>query len=193
MLTDAPPRNRNRAGFAESDCLKTLDLPLNADLREISQRLESAMRADMIRDVRSACTAFLASASNFYAVPTCGVRVLASRPLRTREHGTFELFGDYTPESMLIRVWMRTPVRKEVTSFGTFLSTLCHEFCHHLDFKKFGFSDSWHTRGFYERAAVLYHHARGTPLKHLFWVLVARGRWRIDWQRTNRSGKNNVA
>lgn len=50
-------------------------------------------------------------------------------------------------------------VRKEVTSFGTFLSTLCHEFCHHLDFQLFRFADSWHTRGFYERAAVLYHHA----------------------------------
>jgi hypothetical protein len=36
-----------------------------------------------------------------------------------------------------------------------FLSTLCHESCHHLDFEKFGFKDSWHTRGFYERAAVL--------------------------------------
>jgi hypothetical protein len=88
---------------------------------------------------------------------------------------------------MLIRVWMRTAVRKEVTSFGTFLSTLCHEFCHHLDFKKFGFVDSWDTLGFYERAGVLYHYARGTPLKRLFWVPLAGGRWRIDWQRTNRS------
>jgi hypothetical protein len=87
---------------------------------------------------------------------------------------------------MLIRIWMRTAVRKEITSFGTFLSTLCHEFCHHLDFKKFGFVDSWHTRGFYERAGVLYHYARGTSLKRLFWVPLAGGRWRIDWQRTNR-------
>ena len=60
---------------------------------------------------------------------------------------------------------MRTAVRKEITSFGTSLSNLFHEFCHHLDFQKFGFADSWHTRGFYERAGVLYHHARGTPLK----------------------------
>jgi hypothetical protein len=81
---------------------------------------------------------------------------------------------------------MRTAVRKEVTSFGTFLSTLCHEFCHHFDFKKFGLADSWHTRGFYERAGVLYHHAMGTPLKKLLWVPVIRERWRIDWQRTNR-------
>jgi hypothetical protein len=81
--------------------------------------------------------------------------VLAARPLRVRENWARELFGDYNPETMLIRVWMRTAVRKDVTSIGTFLSNLCHEFCHHLDFKRFGFPDSWHTRGFYERTAAL--------------------------------------
>ena len=96
------------------------------------------MKSDHIRDVRSTCSEFLATASSFYEVPKCGVRVLAARPLRTREHGTFELFGDYAPDSMLIRVWMRTAVRN-VTSVGTFVSTLCHEFCHYLDFQKFGF------------------------------------------------------
>jgi hypothetical protein len=55
-------------------------------------------------------------------------------------------------------------------------------------FPEFRFPDSWHTRGFYERAAALYHHARGTPLKKLFWIPMTGGRWRIDWQRTNRSG-----
>ncbi len=136
--------------------------------------------------VRRACADFLASASEFYSVKPCGVRVLASRPLRVREHGATELFGDYAPDSMLIRVWMRTAVRKEVTSFGTFLSTLCHEFCHHLDFQRFGFADSWHTRGFYERTAALYHHARGTPPKRLFWVAVA-GRTLADRLAANES------
>jgi hypothetical protein len=175
MFTDTPPR-KYRPQFLESDRLTTLDLPRDGAVTEIAERLESAMKADKIRDVRSACADFLAAASDFYEVPTCGVRVLAAKPLRTREHGTFELFGDYAPVSMLMRVWMRTAIRKEVTSIGTFLSALCHEFCHHLDFKKFGFADSWHTRGFYERAGVLYHHARGTPLKRLFWVPVAGGR-----------------
>ena len=185
MLTDAPPR-KNRAEFLESDLIKTLDLPGNGTLTEIAQRLEYAMKADKIRDVRSTCAEFLATASDFYEVPNCAIRVLAARPLRVRERGTFELFGDYTPETSLIRVWMRTAVRREVTSFGTFVSTLCHEFCPHLDFQKFSFADSWHTRGFYERAAALYHHARGTPPKKLFWVPLRGGRWRIYWQRTNR-------
>ena len=99
-----------------------------------------------------------------------------------------ELFGDYDPESKFIRVWLRTAILKHVTSFGTFLSTLCHEFCHHLDFELFHFQDSWHTRGFYERAAVLYHHARGTPQKRLVWIPMRHGQWRINWARTNRQG-----
>jgi hypothetical protein len=187
MLTDAPPRKANRASFLESERMKTLDLPEDGRLPSITKSIEAAMKGGTSSDVRRVCADFLATASNFYEVPNCGVRVLAARPLRTREHGTVELFGDYAPDSMLIRVWMRTAVRKEITSFGTFLSTLCHEFCHHLDYQKFGFADSWHTRGFYERAAVLYHNARGTPLKKLFWVPMTGGRWRIDWQRTNRS------
>lgn len=188
MLTDALPR-KNRAGFLESDRNRTLDLPRDGRLPSIARSIESAMRCETSLHVHRFCAQFLSAASEFYQVPNCAIRILAARPLRVRERGTFELFGDYDPETSAIRIWMRTAVRKEITSFGTFLSTLCHEFCHHLDFQKFGFKDSWHTRGFYERAAVLYHHARGTPTKTLFWVPVTGGRWRIDWQRTNESAK----
>jgi len=51
-----------------------------------------------------------------------------------------------------------------------------HEFCHHLGFHLFKFPDSWHTRGFYERTVVLYHHAKGTPLKTLIWAPVSGDR-----------------
>jgi len=186
MLTDASPRNSNRAGFLESDRTATLDLPLDGHLAAIAKSIESAMSNGKTPDVRRACAEFLEEASKFYQTPPCRILVLAARPLRVRENWTIELFGDYHPESMLIRLWMRTAIRKEITSFGTFLNTLCHEFCHHLDFQRFGFRDSWHTRGFYERTAALYHHARGTPPKRLFWLPVAGGRWRIDWPRTNR-------
>jgi hypothetical protein len=188
MLTDAAPRKARRTSFLESDRIKMLDLPQDGGLLAIAESIESAMKGTRTVDVRRACAEFLAASCRFYKVPDCGFRVLAARPLRVREQWTSELFGDYSPATMLIRVWMRTAVRKEITSFGTFLSTLCHEFCHHLDFQRFRFPDSWHTRGFYERAALLYHYARGTPPKQLVWVPVAGGRWRIDWPRTNRSG-----
>jgi hypothetical protein len=166
--------------------MKTLDLPGDPLLTTIAAAIESAMEAGKAADVRKPCTEFLARAAEFYKVPPCSIRVLAARPLRVRENWTTELFGDYDPGTMNIRLWMRTAVRKDVTSFGTFLNTLCHEFCHHLDFHLFNFEDSWHTRGFYERTAVLYHHAKRTPFKKLIWAPVSGGRWRIDWQRTRR-------
>src|SRR6516162_9129706 len=145
MLTDAPPRDGRRPSFLKSDAWKTLDLPDNGRLPTIAKSIEAAMKTGKTPDVRIACAEFLAEISGFYGVPVCGVRVLAARPLRVREHWTSELFGDYNIGTMVIRLWMRTAIRKEVTSFGTFLSTLCHEFCHHLDFHLFRFADSWHT------------------------------------------------
>jgi len=186
MLTDAPPRKRNLKPFLESDRLDTLALPPDDRLPGIAYGIESAMKAGNLKDVGVASQEFLNAASDFYQVRPCGVRVLAGRPLRVREYSTTELFGDYHPNTLLIRVWMRTAIRREITSFGTFLSTLCHEFCHHLDFQRFRFGNSWHTRGFYERTAALYHHAKGTPRKRLIWIPVRGQRWLIDWSRTNR-------
>ena len=185
MLTDRPPRNRKLLEqFQESEQLISVELP--PELPKLAQSIEAAMKEGTRGDVRQACTEFLSAASAFYRVRPPEVRALAARPLRVREGGwATELFGDYSLDSALIRIWTRTAVRKQVTSFETFLSTLCHEFCHHLDCQKFAFSRSPHTRGFYERCAVLYHHARGTPVKRLFWVPMPGGRWRIDWRRTN--------
>lgn len=186
MLTDSPPRRKAiRTAFLESDRIANLDLPHDGNLVTIAKSIELAMKSGVTAEVRNTCANFLATASTFYKVKDCGVRVLAARPLRVRENWSTELFGDYDPTTMVIRVWMRTAIKKEVTSFGTFLSTLCHEFCHHLDLQLFKFPDSWHTRGFYQRTAVLYHYARGTPHKKLFWAPMGE-RWRIDWPRTNR-------
>lgn len=190
MFTDRKPRKQALlTDFLESDRNRLLNLPQDDRLRLPAASLEAALAAGANAAVRQACTRFLDVAAEFYEVTRTPVRVLAARPIRSREGGwATELFGDYHPETKLIRVWMRTAVRKRVTSYGTFFSTLCHEFCHHLDYEKFGYRDSWHTRGFYERAAALYHHARNTPAKQLFWIKVSEGRWRIDWQRTNRGG-----
>ena len=83
MLTDYPTR-KNRAGFLENDRIKTLYLPPNGPLPDVAKCLESAMKADSLAHVRTACAEFLATASDFYRVPKCGIRVLAARPLRVR-------------------------------------------------------------------------------------------------------------
>jgi hypothetical protein len=46
--------------------------------------------------------------------------VLAARPFRVREQWTTELFGDYSPETMLIRVWLR-PDSSQLRRAGRFV------------------------------------------------------------------------
>jgi hypothetical protein len=185
MVTDRPPRKRELiAQYQASDQLVNIELPGDSRLAMLARAIETAMAGESQAAVRRSCADFLTAAAEFYQVSAPEVRALAARPIRVREGGwASELFGDYTPHTAAIRIWTRTAVRKQVTSYGTFLSTLCHEFCHHLDMRKFGFRGSPHTRGFYERTAALYHHARGTPRKQLAWARMPRGMWRIDWQR----------
>jgi hypothetical protein len=186
MVTDRPSRKAPRQ-FLESDQLRSLKLPTDERLRSAANRIEFAMKSDSRSAIREACAEFLSDACEFYEVPLPEIRVLTARPLRMREGGwASELFGDYSPHTMQMRIWTRTAVRKQMTSFGTFFSTLCHEFCHHLDCCSLGFRSSPHTRGFYERTAILYHHARGTPRKQLVRIRAPRERWRIDWSRINR-------
>jgi hypothetical protein len=89
--------------------------------------------------------------------PPVRVIVLAARP--SASWG--ELHGLYVPAqgraSAVVTVWMRTAQRLQVVAFRSFLRTLLHEICHHLDYELFNLSDSFHTEGFYKRESSLFH------------------------------------
>lgn len=95
------------------------------------------------------------------------VRVLASGTRPSNARG--ELHGLYTPARAsgashglaTIKVWMITAKRGQVVAFKTFLRTLLHEICHHLDYALLGLSDSFHTDGFYQRESSLFHQIGG--------------------------------
>ncbi|MGH8757867.1 MAG: hypothetical protein ACRET9_06705, partial [Burkholderiales bacterium] len=55
-----------------------------------------------------------------------------------------------------IELWMRTARRRQIVAFRTFLRTLLHEFCHHLDYELLKLPDSFHTEGFYQRESSLF-------------------------------------
>jgi len=52
-------------------------------------------------------------------------------------------------------VWMRTAQKVQVVKFRTFLRTLLHEFCHHLDYEHYRLAETFHTEGFYARESAL--------------------------------------
>ena len=71
---------------------------------------------------------------------------------------TGELHGLYQADEkgrFRVSLWMRTAQRAQVVKFKTFLRTLLHELCHHLDYQRLRLSDSFHTEGFYRRESSL--------------------------------------
>ncbi len=83
------------------------------------------------------------------------LKVLSSRPGDDYEelHGLYEYGDDETP---LITVWMRTAQHKRVVAVRSYLRTVLHELCHHLDYEHFELRDSFHTEGFYKRESSLF-------------------------------------
>lgn len=84
------------------------------------------------------------------------VKVRGKRPLNS----TGELHGLFTTgpsRDDCIQVWMLTAKRRQVVKFKTFLRTLVHEVCHHLDYVFLGLRDSFHTDGFFKRESSLVH------------------------------------
>ena len=187
MITDPMPRGeRKRAEYDRSDAILTMPLPPAAEVQALTEALAAAMAAGETGPVRRAGARLLEALAAFYKVPVPPLAVLGVRPHRvTAGVCTYQLFGDYTPSTQRIRVWMRTAIRKQVSSPKALLNTLLHEFCHHLDGTRLACPQSYHTRGFFARIDHLYHLALATPLERrrpLRWV--KRGAvWMIDWNR----------
>ncbi len=188
MHTEKIPRNKSeKAEYLRSESMRVLKLPDVEPLRSQSLILKEALVTDEQKTVQKACKAIIDTLSIAYEVEKPSVRVLSARPLEEGKNWVFELFGDYDPEKVRIRLWMRTAVQKKATSYGTFLSTLCHEFCHHLDVVSLELPNTFHTRGFYERTALLYHHLQNTPVRPIVWQQQKNGTYLVDWARTMNS------
>jgi len=143
--------------YRESDAIEALGIPPTVALGGHVLRIAQALRDDERGEARRASQALIDALTEGYKVPRVQVRVLAKRP--TNDYG--ELHGLYEPEDedegtpIRITVWMRTAQRRQVVAFKTFLRTLIHELCHHLDYELFAMEETFHTEGFYKRESSL--------------------------------------
>lgn len=159
-------------------------LPPAEPVRTQAKALKEALATEDRKSVQIACNALIKELSSFYQVDPPPVKILNHRPRKVSEGWMTELFGDYDPETTQIRLWMRTAVQKKPTSYGVLLSTFCHEFFHHFDIVSLELPNSFHTRGFYDRVGLLYHHLQDTPVRSIAWVKQKDGTYRVDWTRT---------
>ena len=141
--------------YRRSDAIETLDLPPELRGGPLVAALRAALEQDDRRAVQAAGQGLIDALTRGYRVPPIRVRVLAQRP----SDDTGELHGLYEPEDgatpARITVWMRTAQRTQVVKFRTFLRTLVHEVCHHLDYELFELPETFHTEGFYKRESSL--------------------------------------
>jgi hypothetical protein len=189
MTTDRrPARGKAREEYDASSRLTEIAVPPLGSLASMFDSLETAREDEARHALHGACEGLLAGLSGFYRVPPPGVKLLGVRPHRTREGRlSTELLGDYDFDSAGIRLWTRTPIQRKWTSSRTILSTLCHEFMHHLDAVYLGFPSSYHTVGFFERTHRIYLAVTGQAYYALAWSLPqTNGSRTIDWPETNR-------
>jgi hypothetical protein len=147
--------SRQKAIYRQSDAVGEIRLPDPPALHP----LVGALRAALVEDSRPQVTRAVQSLSRELLaqlkVPPLTVKVLAVRPSRSwgELHGLYTS-GEASPAE--VRVWMRTARHRRVVAFRTFLRTLLHELCHHLDYHVLELADSYHTEGFFRRESSLF-------------------------------------
>lgn len=151
---DRLTRSQQRV-YRQSDDVPSVSIPGNADLRPLVDAVADALAMGDRARLQAAADRLLAEIASRLRVPALRTRVLAIRP----SHRWGELHGLYNGAAggqvARVSVWMRTAQRHQVVRFRTFLRTLLHELCHHLDYELLGLPDSFHTDGFYRRESSL--------------------------------------
>ncbi len=148
-----------KAVYRESDGVGEVRLVDPSAAREAVGELREALEGE-----RSTAAQHVAvqRAANRLAREVCAqvsvepvdIEVLTRRP-RSAESELHGLYAWREGDRARITVWMRTAQRKQVVAFKTFVRTLLHELCHHLDYHLLKLAESFHTQGFFRRESSL--------------------------------------
>ena len=147
---------RQKAVYRRSDETVRLALPNRLGLTRLAAMIGKALEAQDRARVERTSQALAEGIAAAFEVPAVRVKVLSRRPSTSESelHGLYETRDGRAPAR--IRVWMRTAQHERVVAFRTFLRTLLHELCHHLDYELLTLEDSFHTEGFFKRESSLF-------------------------------------
>ena len=152
---------RMQAIYRASDRVQAIPLREPERMHNTLGVLREALAHGQRAAVADACQRLINDMACDLSVPAPEVHVLSCRP--AQQHSELQGLYEQTEDAeATIRVWMRTSQRKQVVAFRTFLRTLLHELCHHLDYEMLRLPDSLHTEGFFKRESSLYKQLVGT-------------------------------
>jgi hypothetical protein len=142
--------------YRASEKIETVKLPDSAPVARIAKNMAGALKTEDQQKAARLSADFVAEICAGLDVPRARVRVMHRRP--SDDYG--ELHGLYEQSEgrslAKITVWMRTAKKSDVVAFRTFVRTLLHELCHHLDYELLELEDSFHTQGFFKRESSLF-------------------------------------
>lgn len=142
--------------YVRSDEIRTVKVPDVVALSPLVEELRTTLEAGRKIKATRAANALVLALCKQLGAPKVRVRIHETRPSWDggELHGlyTFALEAGEVPE---IEVWMRTVAKGQIVKFRTFMRTLLHEVCHHLDATIFEMPESFHTHGFFARESNL--------------------------------------
>jgi hypothetical protein len=141
--------------YRASDKVLFFYLPDTSAVKPVVLKIFESLQAENIPRTQKWAQHLLNILTDQLLIRPLRLELLEIRPSNPR----MELHGLYYPTEgrriPKIQLWMRTATRHQIIAFRTFLRTLIHEFCHHLDYDCLGLKDSFHTQGFYKRESSL--------------------------------------
>ena len=148
--------NRQKAIYKKSDSIERIVLNHPKEIRPYIIKLEAGLASEDRVSTEKASHTLVNEILTDLNVVNLKTRVLSARPSNNwgELHGLYEPIDGKTRAR--ITVWMRTARHKKVVAFRTYLRTLLHELCHHLDYEMLALADSFHTEGFFKRESSLF-------------------------------------
>ncbi len=146
---------KDKATYRRSDEIAAVALPDPGALASLAKGIEVALFSGVRARVAKAVVAFVDAFNAQLFAPAVKVHVREVRPdLESAElHGLYTFATDDAPPKL--EVWMRTRAQEKVVKHRTFMRTIVHELCHHLDVTVIGLDESFHTQGFFRRESSL--------------------------------------
>lgn len=154
----------SRRTYRKSDAIERVELGEASDLVALAAALRPALESGDRAATECACQLLVDALNARLQTPAIQVHVHERRP----HNAQGELHGLYEPDEATagvarISLWMLTARKEQVVRFRTFLRTLVHEVCHHLDYEHYRLAETFHTQGFYARESALVRELLGEP------------------------------
>jgi hypothetical protein len=141
--------------YRKSDAIARIPVRSPEAIHPVTVKLKESLEANKRSDVARYASEICRLVCEGLGTEPLVVKIKARRPSSSQE----ELQGLYEREdgaAAVLTVWMKTSAKGQVVAFKSFIRTVLHELCHHIDYEHFDLDDSLHTEGFFKREASLY-------------------------------------